>query len=416
MNFNRPFDAEGTAESDRAAEQPAHEGKKRGRRGRLVVLGVAVVLAGALTAGAWNHLTQYRLSADAEEQELDFVPQVRVANVEPSSEIDVVKLPATTSAFAAANVFARASGYIEKREVDIGDKVKAGALLADITAPELDHQIAQAQATLAQDQATLQQTQASRDLAQVTNARDSNLVKQGWLTLQQGDNDRLTLQAQQAAVGVAQSNIAAQQAQIRVLEQEKAYQRVVAPFDGVITQRNIDNGSLVTSGSTFMFTLMHPDVIRTQVFVPQDEAFGLGPGVDAVVRVPEIPDRTFPGKVTRIASALQPGSRTLLTEIDVPNPDGALSPGIYCTVELFIPRKTPSMIIPADAVVFDQNGLHVAVVENGIAHLQKITIARDFGTEVEVHDGVKPGDQVILNPMVNLAEGSKVAVRKTQES
>jgi len=152
------------------------------------------------------------------------------------------------------------------------------------------------------------------------------------------------------------------------------------------------------------------------VFVPQDEAFGLGPGVDAVVRVPEIPDRTFPGKVTRIATALQPGSRTLLTEIDVPNPDGALSPGIYCTVELFIPRKTPSMIIPADAVVFDQNGLHVAVVEDGTAHLQKITIARDFGNEVEVHDGVKPGDQVILNPMVNLAEGSKVVARKAQTS
>ena len=235
-------------------------------------------------------------------------------------------MPATTTAFEAANIFARTSGYIEKRYVDIGDRVKAGALLADITAPELDHQITQAKATLAQNQATLQQTQASRDLAQVTNARDSKLVKQGWLTLQQGDNDRLTLQAQQAAVGVAQSNIAAQEAQIRILEQEKAYQRVVAPFDGVITQRNIDNGSLVTSGSTFMFTLMHPDVIRTQVFVPQDEAFGLGPGVDAVVRVPEIPDRTFPGKVTRIANALQPGSRTLLTEIDVPNPDWRAQP------------------------------------------------------------------------------------------
>jgi RND family efflux transporter MFP subunit len=163
-----------------------------------------------------------------------------------------------------------------------------------------------------------------------------------------------------------------------------------------------------------MFTLMHPDVIRTQVFVPQDQAFGLGPGVDAVVRVPEIPDRSFPGKVTRIATALQPGSRTLLTEIDVPNPDGALNPGIYCTVELFIPRKTPSVIIPADAVVFDQNGLHVAVVQNGTVHLQKITIARDFGTEVEVHDGVKAGDQVVLNPMVNLAEGSKVAAREAQ--
>jgi RND family efflux transporter MFP subunit len=191
---------------------------------------------------------------------------------------------------------------------------------------------------------------------------------------------------------------------------------VVAPFDGVITQRNIDNGSLVQAGSTFMFTLMHADVIRTQVFVPQDEAVGVQPGVDGVIRVPELPGRAFLGKVTRIATALQPGSRTLLTEIDVPNPGGALQPGIYCTVELYIPRKTTSMIVPADAVVFDENGLHVAVVENGVVHMQKISIARDFGTRVEVHDGVKPGDQVILNPMLSLTEGSRVSAHGSQTS
>jgi RND family efflux transporter MFP subunit len=405
------------AETNRVIALPDVGRKRRSRYGgALFGASALLLLLGGLGIGGWRHYQAALAVAAAAQQSRDLVSAVRVAAVRAGdSKIDVT-LPATTTAFEAANILARASGYIEKRYVDIGDRVKAGALLAEITAPELDHQITQAKATLEQDQATLQQTQASRDLAQRTNARDSNLVKQGWLTLQQGDNDSLTLQAQQAAVRVAESNIAAQEAQIRVLEQDKAYQRVVAPFDGVITQRNIDNGSLVQAGSTFMFTLMHPDVIRTQVFVPQDEAFGLGPGVDAVVRVPEIPGRTFPGKVTRIASALQPGSRTLLTEIDVPNPDGALSPGIYCTVELAIPRKTPSMIIPADAVVFDQNGLHVAVVENGIAHLQKINIARDFGTEVEVHDGVKPGDQVILNPMVNLAEGSKVAVRKMQTS
>jgi RND family efflux transporter MFP subunit len=390
--------------------------RRRRYGGSLLGATALLLLVGGLGLGGWRHYQAELDVAAAAQQSRTLVPDVRVGIVRASDSKISVTLPATTTAFEAANIFARTSGYVEKRYVDIGDKVKAGTLLADITAPELDHQITQAQATLAQDQATLQQTQASRDLAEVTNGRDSKLVKQGWLTLQQGDNDRLTLQAQQAAVGVAQSNIAAQEAQIRILGQEKAYQRVVAPFDGVITQRNIDNGSLVTSGSTFMFTLMHPDVIRTQVFVPQDEAFGLGPGVDAVVRVPEIPDRTFPGKVTRIASALQPGSRTLLTEIDVPNPDGALSPGIYCTVELLIPRKTPSMIIPADAVVFDQNGLHVAVVDHGAARLQKITIARDFGKEVEVRDGVRPGDRVILNPMVNLTEGSKVAVRKTPTS
>ena len=403
--------------TDRVVELPNVARKRRPRYGGVLFGGIALLLLlGGIGAGGWRHFQADRAVAVTAQQARSFVPEVRVAAVRASDRKIPVTLPATTTAFEAANIFARTSGYIEKRYVDIGDRVKAGALLVEITAPELDHQIAQAQATLAQNQATLQQTQASRELAEVTNARDSKLVTQGWLTLQQGDNDRLTLKAQQAAVGVAQANIAAQEAQIRVLQQEKAYQRVVAPFDGVITQRNIDNGSLVTSGSTFMFTLMHSDVIRTQVFVPQDEAFGLGPGVDAVIRVPEIPDRSFPGKVTRIASALQPGSRTLLTEIDVPNPDGALSPGIYCTVELLFPRKTPSMIIPGDAVVFDQNGLHVAVVRDGTAHLQKITIARDFGTEVEVHDGVKPGDQVILNPMVNLAEGARVAVRNKAQT
>jgi RND family efflux transporter MFP subunit len=401
-------------EADRVVALP-HKGRKRRGYGGALFGGITLLLLlGGLAIGAWRHYQAELEVAATLQRSRTLVPEVRVATVRASDGKITVTLPATTTAFEAANIFARTNGYIEKRYVDIGDRVKAGALLADITAPELDHQIAQAQATLAQNQATLQQTQASHELAQVTNARDSKLVQQGWLTLQQGDNDRLTLRAQQAAVSVAQSNIAAQEAQIRVLQQEKSYQRVVAPFDGVITQRNIDNGSLVTAGSTFMYTLQHPDVIRTQVFVPQDEAFGLEPGVDAVVRVPEIPNRTFPGKVTRIANALQPGSRTLLTEIDVPNPDWTLSPGVYCTVELFIPRKTTSLIIPADAVVFDQNGVHVAVVENGTAHLQKITIARDFGTEVEVHDGVKAGDQVILNPVIDLAEGNKVAVRKAQ--
>ena len=143
---------------------------------------------------------------------------------------------------------------------------------------------------------------------------------------------------------------------------------------------------------------------------PQDQAFGLEPGVEAIVHVPEIPDRGFPGKVARIADALQPGTRTLLTEVDVPNPDGALDPGIYVTVELHIPRKVPSFIVPAGAIIFNADGLHVAVVENGVVHFRKVTVARDLGTTVEVHDGVKAGDQVILSPPVDLADGAKVQV------
>ena len=190
----------------------------------------------------------------------------------------------------------------------------------------------------------------------------------------------------------------AEEAQLQVLHQQKLYQRVVAPFDGVITQRNIDIGSLVqadaTSG-TFMFTIMQGNVIRTQVFVPQDEAFGLKPGVEAVVHVPEIPDRSFPGKVTRIADALQPGSRTLLTEIDIPNPDGALAPGIYCTVELQIPRKTPSFMVSADAIIFNADGVQVAVVENGVVHLRKVSVrarSRVGGRGQQRRQGGRSGD------------------------
>src|ERR1700726_4575915 len=413
MNLIEALDVERALETD----DKTGAAPRRADRRRWTVLGLVLVLMTTLALGAWSHYAQHRQVVATAEQSRDLVPQVRVASIQPGDSTQIVSLPATTSAFSAANVFARASGYIAKREVDIGDRVKAGQLLAEIVAPELDYQITQAEATLGQLKAALQQAQANSELAKVTWDRDTRLVSKGWVTAQQGTIDVQTLKAQQAAVAVAEANVVAEEAQLQVLHQQKLYQQVVAPFDAVITQRNIDIGSLVqadTTSGTFMFTIMQGSVIRTQVFVPQDAAFGLKPGVEAAVHVPEIPNRTFPGKVTRIANALQPGSRTLLTEIDVPNPDWTLSPGVYCTVELFIPRKTPSLIIPADAVVFDQNGVHVAVVENGTAHLQKITIARDFGTEVEVHDGVKAGDQVILNPVIDLAEGNKVAVRKAQ--
>jgi RND family efflux transporter MFP subunit len=380
----------------------------RPRSLRLLALVLVLPLVAGVAYGAVQYNARERQVKGTAEQQRDFVPTVRVAKVRASDSKVTVSLPATTLAFEAANIYARANGYIETRKVDIGDRVKAGDLLAQITAPELDHQIAQNEAALSQTEASLQQTRASRDLAQVTNERDSSLLRQGWVTPQQGDTDRLTLQAQRAAVAVAEANIAAQQALIRVLRQQKAYQSVIAPFDGIITQRNVDNGSLVQAGSTFMFTLMHSDVIRTQVYVPQDSAFGVAVGVDAVVRIPENPDRTFPGKVTRFAHALAPGTRTLLTEIDVPNPDGALSPGLYVTVELHIPRKTPAILVPADALIFNSEGLQVAVVDNGTVRLQKVTVARDLGTEIEVRDGVKPGDEVILKPAVALADGSRV--------
>jgi RND family efflux transporter MFP subunit len=147
------------------------------------------------------------------------------------------------------------------------------------------------------------------------------------------------------------------------------------------------------------------------VYVPQDAAFGVAPGVDAMVRVPELPDREFPGKVTRIADALQSGTRTLLTEIDIPNPDGALSPGIYCSVELKVPRKTRSFIIPAEAIIFTRSGLQAAVVKDGKAEIRNVRVTRDLGTQVQVDAGVSAGERVILNPPVTLIDGAKVQPR-----
>jgi multidrug efflux pump subunit AcrA (membrane-fusion protein) len=321
---------------------------------RLLGFGALLLLAAGLAIGVQQHYRQHLEVAAAAEEQRDFVPRVRVAAVQGSPEIHKVVLPATTTAFEAANIFARASGYVVRRNVDIGSRVKAGDLLAVISAPELDHQIAQAQATKAQ------------------------------------------------------------QAQIEVLQQQKAYQRVVAPFDGVITQRNIDVGSLVqadAASGTFMFAIAHGNIMRIQLFVPQEAAVGVKPGVTAIVRVAEIPGHPFPGQVTRIADALDPGTRTLLTEIDVPNADGELSPGMYSTVELQIPRKTPSLIVPDASVVFDAQGVYVFVVENGVVRQHQITEIRDLGTEMEVSEGVKAGDLVVVNPPVDLEDGKKVKLR-----
>jgi len=381
-----------------------------------LVLGAAIaaLVAGTFAVGGWQLYAREEAASANAALRRNFVPKVRVVEVMPTSGELVVSLPATTSAFTAANILARASGYIATRSVDIGDRVRAGDQLATIVAPELDHQISQAEATLSQLEAAAKQARANQKLASVTWRRDEPLVKEGWIPKQQGTVDVQTLRANEAAVSVAEANVAAQQAALQVLRQQKAYQSVVAPFDGVITQRNIDIGNLVQADAvngTFMFTILQSDVIRTQVYVPQDAAIGVTPGIDALIRVPELPDRPFPGKVTRIADALQPGTRTLLVEIDIPNPDGVLSPGIYATAELHIPRKMPSLSVPAGAIIFNKNGVQVAVVDNGVARLRKISIARDRGTEVEVRDGLKAGDRVILNPAVELADGDRVEIR-----
>ena len=401
--------------TDRDTENPRRlrRGVRRRWGARLFAAGAFLLLAGGVALGAWRHHSQQQVVIATAEQERDFVPSVHVATIKASSSVMPVTLPATTAAFAQAEIYARATGYIAKRNVDIGDRVKQGELMAELAVPEQDDQISQNEATRNQLQSALDQAQANLKLAQVTWDRDRPLVNEGWATQQQGTIDVQTMKADDAAVGVARANIAAQDKLLMTLRQNRDYASVTAPFNGVVTQRNVDVGSLVQGNAntgTFMFEVMQRDVIQVFVYVPQDAAFGVAPGVDAIVRVPEIPNREFAGKVTRIADALQSGTRTLLTEIDIPNPDDALAPGVYCTVELKIPRQTPSFVVPAEAIIFNRNGLQVAVVKDGKAEIRKLRVTRDFGTWVEADTGVKSGEQVILNPPVTLGDGAMVQI------
>jgi RND family efflux transporter MFP subunit len=291
-------------------------------------------------------------------------------------------------------------------------------MLALIAAPDLDQQLVQAREQLTQLQAAVDQAKANANLAQATDARTRTLVVQGWQTKQQGDIDRLTYVAQTAALQVAQVNVKAQQAVVARLEAQTGFERVTAPFPGVITTRQIDVGNLVTadvSSGTPMFSIDRTDVLRVLVYVPQDYVFGIKDGEEADVIVPEVPGRIFKGKVARNASSLDPATRTLLAEVDVDNSEGFLHAGLYCSVRFKVPRQAPTIVIPGQAVIFDKDGLSAAVFEDGVARLRHLDLERDNGATVEVRAGLKPGDIIILNPPVGIQDGMKVKSSASSE-
>ena len=402
----------------RADEQkisPDHHDKvtEQGRRKAARRLGYATVLGLAVLVGVgtWTHVARSNGAADALQTRKDAVPLVRVLQVKADNAPRVVDLPGSMQAFDAATIYARATGYIGARNVDIGSRVHKGDVLAVIAAPDLDQQLAQARAQLLQMQAALAQAVAQKSLAHVTNQRTSRLVAEGWDSRQQGDQDRTTLSTQSAGVGVAQANVAAQLAQVNRLVELTGFERVVAPFDGVITARQIDVGNLVTADAasgTPMFSIAHNDVLRVQVYVPQEDFFGLKDGQDATITVPQLPGKTFHGRVARNAAALSSSTRTLLAEVDVDNADGALSPGLYGIVHLQQPRQTPIVTVPSQAIMFDKNGLSVAVVEDGKIAIRHLDIENDNGAQLDVRAGLKDGDQVILSPPVDATDGMKV--------
>lgn len=429
--------------SDRRDEprpkEPARAGLERGKRDRApppppprkrILLLVLVPVLALLGLGGYLHWQTYSAATQTQREQQDFAPPVRTATAQLVDKPVALSLPGQTEAFNVANLFPRATGYVAERRVDIGSRVRAGDLLLRIAAPDLDQQLEQAQAQLGQTQAAvlqaqaqLQSAQANTKLADVTKFRETTLAGQGWETKQNADNATANFSVQtagianaQAGIAVAAANLKAQQATVDRLRSLTAFERVTAPFDGVITARNVETGDLLTSDSssgTPLFSIARDDVLRVAVYVPQSGAIGIRDGLEADVTVPELPGHVFKARVARSAVALQAASRSMLTEVDVANPDGALRPGLFANVAFSIPRQVPAVVVPDEALVFNAEGLRVATVEqDDTIKFRKVSIYRDFGTSAELHDGLRGGETLVLSPPTELVDGSKVKVSK----
>jgi RND family efflux transporter MFP subunit len=305
----------------------------------------------------------------------------------------------------------------------MGDRVKAGQVLAEIEAPELDQQILQARATLDQTNSSVQQAEAAvqqgrsnENLAKVTAGRWENLQKRGVVSKQENDtyqaqwvSQQANVQALEKAVAAARSNVGAAQANLDRLIQLKSYQTVRAPFAGVITVRNVDTGALVNDASTLLFRIAQTASLRTYVNLPQTDADSVRVGQAAFLTVPELPGRKFKGTVARTSNALDPATRTLLTEVQVSNAAGVLMPGMYAQVDMSVPRKNPPLLIPGDTLVVRSDGPQVAVVgDDGAVHWARIQLGRDYGDRLEVLSGLEMGQQIVVNPSDVVREGVKV--------
>jgi len=340
------------------------------------------------------------------------VPRVEIVSPAVGASTKAMVLPGSVQPLQETVIYARASGYVRTWNVDLGDKVKAGQTLAEIDTPELDQELAQAEAQLKQSQAQLTQSKASQHLAAANLSRAKTLEPTGIMTRAELDQDTAQNEVGEANVTVAEANVAAQQANIRRLNQLKAFAHVQAPFAGTITQRMAEIGNLVTAGNGQpLFKLAATDPARVFVQVPQDVAPSVRADVPAKVNVREYPDRVFQGVVTRAAGELDPSTRTMNTEVRVPNSDGSLIPGMYAEVSLTLPMPHRVLSVPATALVTDANGSRVAVVTaEGKVHLAPVVVERDDGPTIELASGVAQSDRVVRLGSVSLVEGMSVDV------
>jgi RND family efflux transporter MFP subunit len=355
------------------------------------------------------------------------VTTVHAKQGEPTSELS---LPGNIQPLYSANLYARVDGYLDRRNVDIGAKVKSGEVLAVISSPELDQQLLQARATLAQSDASLlqsraalEQAKANVELARLTKERDLPLGEQHAISQQIVDSAVQSYDARVADVSAATANITAAEANVTAnranvsrLLQMQQFERIVAPFDGVITERNVERGDLVSTGNSAaskpLFSIAQSGTVRIQVDVPQSEATNIKDGQQASVDVREHFGRAYTGTVTRNAGALNNAARTMLTEVQVDNKDASLLPGMYAQVKFTLPQQRSSLIIPTSSLVVDHSGMHVVTVDaDHNVHFVPVTIGKDMGKEIEVINGLHGSESLVASPSDLLNEGEHVEVR-----
>jgi RND family efflux transporter MFP subunit len=362
-----------------------------------------IVLAILMVAGAFALVRRItERGALAKETERLAIPTVSVSRPSAEPASDQLVLPAQLQAYVESAIYARTNGYLLRWTRDIGSHVKKGELLAEIDTPEVDQELSQAKAAQQQAEAQLQ-------LAKSTAERWTNLRKTDSVSQQEADQ-------QASAYTQAVANTAAAEANVRRLQQLESFKHVYAPISGVVTRRNTDVGALITAGSSGtgkeLFDVAQVDPLRVFVSVPQTNAPSIRAGLPAYIELREYPGQKFAGKVVRTADSIDPATRTLLTEIDVPNHDSHLLPGSYAEVHFSVPVQITRMSVPVNALLFRPEGPRVAVVgADHKVHLKPITIGRDFGIKVEILDGLDANDQIVVNPADSLEDGQEVNIK-----
>jgi len=365
----------------------------------LVLAVIALVVIGAFTL--FERRSQYQ--ALAKETETLAIPTVAVIHPAVGPSEEGLVLPGTMQAFVESPIYARTNGYLKKWYRDIGSQVQRGELLAEIETPEVDQELIQAKADL-------ETAKANANLSRITATRYEELIKTDGVSKQEVDNASGDYAAKQAIVASFAANV-------RRLEELESFKRIFAPFSGVITRRNVDIGTLINAGNggvtELLFILAQTDPLRVFVNVPESAAAAIRPGLMAYLELTQFPGRRFQGKVVRSAEAIDLGSRTLLTEVDVPNRTGELLPGGYAQVHLAVEIPHIRVQVPVNALLFRSEGLRAVVVDaNHHTRLQALTIGRDFGITLEVLDGLSPNDWIVLNPADSLEDNQLVNVKE----